>query len=95
MRIGAVNCAEDPMLCQSQNVVGYPSLVVFPQVNNFFNSIKNIYVIKVYCTSICESNYKEFYDRKKFLHYFYRFLISFLARFLSRTTRSGKSDAIH
>uniref|UniRef100_A0A915CMW4 DnaJ homolog subfamily C member 10 n=1 Tax=Ditylenchus dipsaci TaxID=166011 RepID=A0A915CMW4_9BILA len=31
IRVGAVNCAEDPMLCQSQNVVGYPSLVVYPQ----------------------------------------------------------------
>ncbi|KAI1726857.1 thioredoxin domain-containing protein [Ditylenchus destructor] len=31
VRIGAVNCAEDPVLCQSQNVVGYPSLVVYPQ----------------------------------------------------------------
>ena len=30
VRIGAVNCAEDPMLCQSQNVMGYPSLVLFP-----------------------------------------------------------------
>ncbi|KAE9553345.1 hypothetical protein FO519_003458 [Halicephalobus sp. NKZ332] len=30
VRIGAVNCAEDPMLCQSQNVMGYPSLVVYP-----------------------------------------------------------------
>lgn len=31
LRIGAVNCAEDPVLCQSQNVMAYPSLVVFPQ----------------------------------------------------------------
>ncbi|TKR94871.1 hypothetical protein L596_009103 [Steinernema carpocapsae] len=30
IRIGAVNCAEDPMLCQSQNVMGYPSLVLYP-----------------------------------------------------------------
>ncbi|KAK0422224.1 hypothetical protein QR680_007443 [Steinernema hermaphroditum] len=29
IRIGAVNCAEDPMLCQSQNVMGYPSLVLY------------------------------------------------------------------
>jgi DnaJ family protein C protein 10 len=34
VRIGAVNCAEDPMLCQSQNVMGYPSLVLYP--NNLF-----------------------------------------------------------
>uniref|UniRef100_A0A914S384 Uncharacterized protein n=1 Tax=Parascaris equorum TaxID=6256 RepID=A0A914S384_PAREQ len=31
LRIGAVNCAEDPILCQSQNVVGYPSLVLYPE----------------------------------------------------------------
>jgi hypothetical protein len=30
-RIGAVNCAEDPNLCRSQNVMGYPSLIVYPQ----------------------------------------------------------------
>uniref|UniRef100_A0A914HEM4 DnaJ homolog subfamily C member 10 n=1 Tax=Globodera rostochiensis TaxID=31243 RepID=A0A914HEM4_GLORO len=30
-RIGAVNCAEDPELCQSQQVNAYPSLVLFPQ----------------------------------------------------------------
>ncbi|KAF7639830.1 hypothetical protein Mgra_00000750 [Meloidogyne graminicola] len=30
-RIGAVNCAEDPQLCRSQNVMGYPSLIVYPQ----------------------------------------------------------------
>ncbi|KAH7726903.1 DnaJ-like protein subfamily C member 10 [Aphelenchoides avenae] len=31
VRIGAVNCAEDPALCQSQNVMGYPSLVAYPE----------------------------------------------------------------
>uniref|UniRef100_A0A914C2D7 DnaJ homolog subfamily C member 10 n=1 Tax=Acrobeloides nanus TaxID=290746 RepID=A0A914C2D7_9BILA len=31
IRIGAVNCAEDPMLCQSHQVMGYPSLVAFPE----------------------------------------------------------------
>ncbi|GMS99610.1 hypothetical protein PENTCL1PPCAC_21785, partial [Pristionchus entomophagus] len=30
IRVGAVNCAEDPMLCQSQRVMGYPSLVLYP-----------------------------------------------------------------
>ncbi|CAJ0963827.1 unnamed protein product, partial [Mesorhabditis belari] len=30
IRVGAVNCAEDPGLCQSQNVFGYPSLVWYP-----------------------------------------------------------------
>uniref|UniRef100_A0A1I7XRW6 Thioredoxin domain-containing protein n=1 Tax=Heterorhabditis bacteriophora TaxID=37862 RepID=A0A1I7XRW6_HETBA len=32
VRIGAVNCAEDPMLCQSQRVGAYPSLVIYPTV---------------------------------------------------------------
>lgn len=36
LRIGAVNCAEDPMLCQSQNVMAYPSLVIYPE-GIFFN----------------------------------------------------------
>uniref|UniRef100_A0A0K0D7Z1 Thioredoxin-like_fold domain-containing protein n=1 Tax=Angiostrongylus cantonensis TaxID=6313 RepID=A0A0K0D7Z1_ANGCA len=30
IRIGAVNCAEDPGLCQSQRVYAYPSLVLYP-----------------------------------------------------------------
>lgn len=28
--MGAVNCAEDPQLCQSQRVNAYPSLVFYP-----------------------------------------------------------------
>lgn len=32
VRIGAVNCAEDPGLCQSQRVNAYPSLVLYPSV---------------------------------------------------------------
>lgn len=32
VRVGAVNCAEDPQLCQSQSVNSYPSLVIYPQV---------------------------------------------------------------
>lgn len=32
IRIGAVNCADDPFLCQSQGINGYPSLVLFPKV---------------------------------------------------------------
>ncbi|KHJ92232.1 hypothetical protein OESDEN_07886, partial [Oesophagostomum dentatum] len=32
IRIGAVNCAEDPGLCQSQRVYAYPSLVIYPTV---------------------------------------------------------------
>lgn len=35
IKIGAVNCAEDPHLCQSQNVMGYPSLVVYPDGSLF------------------------------------------------------------
>uniref|UniRef100_A0AC34RN72 DnaJ homolog subfamily C member 10 n=1 Tax=Panagrolaimus sp. JU765 TaxID=591449 RepID=A0AC34RN72_9BILA len=30
VRIGAVNCAESIHLCQSQQIMGYPSLVVYP-----------------------------------------------------------------
>lgn len=41
LRIGAVNCAEDPMLCQSQNVMGYPSLVLYPQ-RIFFNGQREL-----------------------------------------------------
>jgi len=41
VRIGAVNCAEDPMLCQSQNVMGYPSLVVYPY-NIFYQGPREI-----------------------------------------------------
>ena len=32
VKIGAVNCAEDPGLCQSQRVMAYPTLVVYPKV---------------------------------------------------------------
>lgn len=37
IRIGAVNCAEDPHLCQSQSVNSYPSLLLYPQVQKFTN----------------------------------------------------------
>ena len=37
-RIGAVNCAEDPGLCQSQRVMGYPSLVLYPR-GEFFQGL--------------------------------------------------------
>ncbi|VDM24465.1 unnamed protein product [Toxocara canis] len=40
LRIGAVNCAEDPMLCQSQNVMGYPSLVLYPEEKNRFRKAR-------------------------------------------------------
>lgn len=42
VRIGAVNCAEDPELCQSHRVMGYPSLVLFPQVAKKFGEISEI-----------------------------------------------------
>ncbi|VDN01468.1 unnamed protein product [Thelazia callipaeda] len=35
IRIGAVNCAEDPMLCRSQGVMSYPSLIVYPHRRSF------------------------------------------------------------
>lgn len=42
IRIGAVNCAEDPMLCQSQRVNAYPSLVMYPSVCKFdYKKAKN------------------------------------------------------
>lgn len=36
IRIGAVNCAEDPMLCRSQQVTAYPTLLLYPEVNIFY-----------------------------------------------------------
>jgi hypothetical protein len=36
IHIGAVNCAEDPHLCQSQNVRGYPSLIAYPDVRQCY-----------------------------------------------------------
>lgn len=41
VRIGAVNCAEDPQLCQSQRVNAYPSLVLYPS-GEFFNGIREV-----------------------------------------------------
>ena len=43
LRIGAVNCAEDPMLCQSQRVMGYPSLVLYPSVCSLFWLYNHVY----------------------------------------------------
>lgn len=37
-RIGAVNCAEDPGLCQSNRIQGYPSLVLYPHVEFYQGS---------------------------------------------------------
>lgn len=42
IKIGAVNCAEDPHLCQSQNVRAYPSLLAYPDVNSIFICSKKI-----------------------------------------------------
>ncbi|CAI4224319.1 unnamed protein product [Auanema sp. JU1783] len=41
IRIGAVNCAEDPMLCQSQRVGAYPSLVFYP-TGEFYNGAREV-----------------------------------------------------
>uniref|UniRef100_A0A0R3RQK7 DnaJ homolog subfamily C member 10 n=1 Tax=Elaeophora elaphi TaxID=1147741 RepID=A0A0R3RQK7_9BILA len=41
LRIGAVNCAEDPMLCHSQGVMGYPSLVIYPH-RHFFHGKRQL-----------------------------------------------------
>jgi len=37
-QIGAVNCAEDPGLCQSQRVTHYPSLLLYPRLEWFQGS---------------------------------------------------------
>ncbi|KAI6174875.1 DnaJ-like protein subfamily C member 10 [Aphelenchoides bicaudatus] len=50
IRIGAVNCAEDPHLCQSQNVRGYPSLVAFPD-HAFFQGHREIDAFVEFITS--------------------------------------------
>ncbi|CAD5206006.1 unnamed protein product [Bursaphelenchus okinawaensis] len=41
IKVGAVNCAEDPVLCQSQHVRGYPSLVVYPE-HGFFQGQRTL-----------------------------------------------------
>ncbi|VIO96670.1 Uncharacterized protein BM_BM6629 [Brugia malayi] len=41
LRIGAVNCAEDPMLCHSEGVTGYPSLVIYPH-RHFFHGQRQL-----------------------------------------------------
>ncbi|VDO71546.1 unnamed protein product [Heligmosomoides polygyrus] len=41
VRIGAVNCAEDPGLCQSQRVNAYPSLVLYPS-GEFYNGVRDV-----------------------------------------------------
>uniref|UniRef100_A0A158R4Y1 DnaJ homolog subfamily C member 10 n=1 Tax=Syphacia muris TaxID=451379 RepID=A0A158R4Y1_9BILA len=65
LRIGAVNCAEDPMLCQSQNVMAYPSLVLYPE-GIFFNGPREMETLVEFAMSrvsaevhyIKNSNYK-------------------------------------
>lgn len=47
LRIGAVNCAEDPMLCHSQGVMGYPSLVIYPHVS-FLVIFLVFYLLAIY-----------------------------------------------
>ncbi|ETN75942.1 protein disulfide-isomerase domain protein [Necator americanus] len=45
VRIGAVNCAEDPALCQSQRVHAYPSLVVYP-TGEFYNGVRDVELLQ-------------------------------------------------
>ncbi|KIH60236.1 thioredoxin [Ancylostoma duodenale] len=45
IRIGAVNCAEDPGLCQSQRVHAYPSLVVYP-TGEFYNGVRDLELLQ-------------------------------------------------
>ncbi|CAI2295959.1 unnamed protein product [Caenorhabditis sp. 36 PRJEB53466] len=41
IRVGAVNCAEDPQLCQGQRVGAYPSLVFYP-TGEFYNGVRDV-----------------------------------------------------
>ncbi|KAL3074744.1 hypothetical protein niasHS_014189 [Heterodera schachtii] len=50
VRIGAVNCAEDPELCQSQHVNGYPSLVLFPK-QLFFHGSRDLASLSAFLLS--------------------------------------------
>lgn len=34
IRIGAVNCLDDYALCQQQGIYGYPSLLMYPEVDH-------------------------------------------------------------
>ncbi|CAJ0595479.1 unnamed protein product [Cylicocyclus nassatus] len=45
VRIGAVNCAEDPGLCQSQRVYAYPSLVIYP-TGEFFQGPRELELLE-------------------------------------------------
>jgi DnaJ homolog subfamily C member 10 len=36
VRIGAVNCMDDWMLCNEQQIHSFPSLIMYPKVNNPF-----------------------------------------------------------
>ncbi|VDL84223.1 unnamed protein product [Nippostrongylus brasiliensis] len=45
VRIGAVNCAEDPGLCQSQRVHAYPSLVLYPS-GEFYNGVRDMELLQ-------------------------------------------------
>ena len=39
IRIGAVNCEEDWILCREQRIQGFPSLILYPKVK----TISHIY----------------------------------------------------
>ena len=38
VRIGAVNCGDDRMLCRSEGIGGYPSLKMYPRVSIFLKT---------------------------------------------------------
>ncbi|CAD5208686.1 unnamed protein product [Bursaphelenchus xylophilus] len=51
IKVGAVNCAEDPVLCQSQHVRGYPSLVVYPE-HAFFQGQRSLEALSEFVTDM-------------------------------------------
>jgi DnaJ family protein C protein 10 len=50
IKIGAVNCAEDPHLCQSQHVRAYPSLVAYPD-HLFFQGQREVEPLIAFITA--------------------------------------------
>jgi DnaJ homolog subfamily C member 10 len=39
VRIGAVNCMDDWMLCNEQQIPAFPTLIAYPKVIIFFNKL--------------------------------------------------------
>ena len=48
IRIGAVNCGDELMLCRQQGIRSYPSLIVFPQVNQMDGILTLQYLFQMY-----------------------------------------------